>query len=62
MPVNRWHLREWSFEEFNSILRQLDDVEFEWYFLDGPWAGPFYTNNSCSSNTLALAPALIVQV
>lgn len=61
MPVNRWHLREWSFEEFDSILRQLDEVEVEWNFLNGPWAGPFDATSVPTSETLALAPVIYVK-
>jgi 2-polyprenyl-3-methyl-5-hydroxy-6-metoxy-1,4-benzoquinol methylase len=61
-PRNPWHLREWTMEELDFILHQLPDVQVEWNFLDGLWAGPFHTSRSCSNPTLALTPALIKQL
>jgi len=58
-PKNHWHLREWSYEEFDLILRQLQQIQVEWNFLDGPWEGPFQTGQVISGDTQALAPVLI---
>jgi 2-polyprenyl-3-methyl-5-hydroxy-6-metoxy-1,4-benzoquinol methylase len=56
-PKNHWHLREWSFDEFNSILGWLSR-EYEWNFLNGKWDGPFETSSELSENTMALTPAI----
>lgn len=58
-PKNLWHLREWSYDEFDSILHQLPGVRVEWNFLDGAWEGPFHTRQVVSDATLALAPVLL---
>jgi ubiquinone/menaquinone biosynthesis C-methylase UbiE len=58
-PKNPWHLREWSYQEFDSLLRQLPGVQVEWNFLDGPWEGPFQTSLVISDATLALTPVLL---
>jgi len=60
MPKNRWHLREWSYEEFNSIIQQIPNIHVDWNFLNGPWEGPFDCTSVVSENTLALTPALIL--
>ena len=32
-PKNRWHLREWSYEEFvESILQKISNVQVDWNF------------------------------
>ena len=58
-PRNRWHLREWSFEEFSAILGQLDGVRIIWHFLDGPWEGPVRVSSRLTEDTMALTPALL---
>lgn len=58
-PKNPWHLREWTFEEFDEILRRLNK-SYEWNFLNGPWEGPFSVSKSVTETTLALTPAILV--
>jgi SAM-dependent methyltransferase len=58
-PRNRWHIREWSFEELDSILREFPDAHIDWNFLNGPWDGPFECGPAIHKDTLALAPALV---
>lgn len=58
-PKNRWHLREWSFQELDAILQGIPDVHVEWNFLDGRWDGPFECRSVVSENTMALVPALM---
>jgi ubiquinone/menaquinone biosynthesis C-methylase UbiE len=58
-PKNPWHIREWNYEEFDQILRQLDK-EYEWNFLNGPWEGPFTVSQRHKDTTLALTPAIII--
>ena len=53
-PKNYWHLREWSFEEFDEIIRKFGQVE--WNFINGPYEGPFTISTTLSDNTLALSP------
>ena len=53
-PKNIWHLREWSFEEFNAILSHHGSVE--WNFLNGPYDGPFTTGKVPVEETLTLSP------
>lgn len=55
-PRNYWHLREWSFEELDAILRRHGRVE--WNFLDGPFEGPFVTTKKVGDETLTLSPFL----
>jgi 2-polyprenyl-3-methyl-5-hydroxy-6-metoxy-1,4-benzoquinol methylase len=55
-PKNYWHLREWSFPEFNNILKKFGKVE--WNFLNGPFEGPFVISDSLQENTLTLSPFL----
>ncbi len=56
-PKNHWHLREWSFEEFDEIAKKHSKVE--WAFLDGPWQGPFVIKKKVGTNTLVLIPTLV---
>ncbi|NIT04302.1 methyltransferase domain-containing protein [Candidatus Saccharibacteria bacterium] len=56
-PKNRWHLREWSYEELDVILRR-HNAKLEWYFIDGPWDGPFKVVDKLSRKTLVLMPIL----
>jgi hypothetical protein len=58
-PQNPWHLREWSYEEFDAILRQLG-VKYEWSFLNDPWEGPFEVSYKVTGTTMALTPAIHV--
>lgn len=58
-PKNPWHIREWSFKEFDAILRKLG-MTCEWNFVNGPWEGPFSVSQRISQATIALAPALIM--
>ena len=59
-PKNRWHLREWSFQELDTILQGIPNVHLDWNFLDGPWKGPFECGTAISEDTMALAPALML--
>jgi len=59
-PKNPWHMREWSYEDLDSILQRMPDVRVEWNFLNGPWQGPFECTSVVSENTLALTPALMM--
>ena len=56
-PRNPWHLREWSYDEFDAILRQIG-VKYEWNFLNGPWEGPFEVSRQITETTMALTPAI----
>lgn len=58
-PMNPWHLREWSFDEFDSILSELG-VKYEWNLLNGNWDGPFEVSSALNENTMALTPAIKV--
>jgi SAM-dependent methyltransferase len=58
-PRNPWHIREWSYAEFDQILKQLEK-KVEWNFLNGPWDGPFTVSQSIESESLALTPAIIL--
>lgn len=60
-PKNRWHLREWSYEEFDAILQQIPDVEVDWNFLNGPKWGPFEASSHVRDDTRALTPALTLR-
>lgn len=53
-PKNYWHLREWSFEEFDEIIKKFGHVE--WNFINGPYDGPFSISDEIKENTLALSP------
>lgn len=57
-PTNYWHLREWSFEEFDEIAKS-HTKKVEWTFLDGPWEGPFKITHKVNKDTLVLLPVLI---
>ena len=59
-PKNRWHLREWSFQQLDAILQGIPDVRVDWNFLDGPWEGPFECSPGVSEDTMAVAPALML--
>jgi len=60
-PKNRWHLREWSLSELEHVMQPMPAVRVEWNCLDGPWEGPFECRSVVSEDTLALAPALLVE-
>lgn len=59
-PKNYWHLREWRYEEFDSILQQIPDVRVDWNFLNGLWNGPFEYSSVISKDTLSLIPVLML--
>lgn len=59
-PKNYWHLREWSYKDFDSILQQIPDVRVDWNFLNGLWNGPFECESIVSKNTLSLVPVLML--
>jgi len=56
-PKNYWHLREWTQNELDAILRELG-VTVEWNYLNGPFEGPFVCSREIASDTLVLAPVL----
>jgi SAM-dependent methyltransferase len=53
-PKNYWHLREWSFEELDEILKQHGNVD--WNFLNGPFEGPFIHSKRVEQGTMTLSP------
>jgi len=53
-PKNYWHLREWSYDEFDEIIRKYGKLE--WNFINGPYEGPFTISTSLSNDTFALSP------
>jgi ubiquinone/menaquinone biosynthesis C-methylase UbiE len=53
-PKNYWHLREWSFEEFDQIVRKFGHIE--WNFINGPYEGPFLVSDQKTEDTYALSP------
>lgn len=55
-PKNYWHLREWSFEEFDAIIKKHGTPE--WNFINGPFDGPFTISSAPKEDTLALCPFL----
>ncbi len=57
-PRNPWHIREWSFEQFNQILLRIHNVKIEWKFLDGTVNGPFQISKEPSDETYALVPII----
>lgn len=57
-PKNHWHLREWSFKEFNEIAKT-HKSKVNWNFLDGLWEGPFKLRKKVSKDTLVLLPVFI---
>jgi ubiquinone/menaquinone biosynthesis C-methylase UbiE len=59
-PKNYWHLREWSFEEFDAILREHGQVE--WNVLNGPWEGPFQHSQEIQHDSLTLSPFLLKNI
>lgn len=55
-PKNYWHLREWSFEEFDQIVSKFGWIE--WNFINGPYEGPFTISTEINQDTLALSPII----
>lgn len=53
-PKNHWHLREWSFGEFDEIIKKHGKVD--WNFLNGPFEGPFTHSKIVQEQTLTLSP------
>ncbi len=58
-PRNRWHLREWSYNEFNEIVSRIPGTKIDWNFICGSLSGPFQIFTDFQSDTQALTPALI---
>lgn len=59
-PKNYWHLREWSFEELDEILKQ-HKAKIDWNCINGPWDGPFNVSSKVMPDSMTLTPALILQ-
>ena len=59
-PKNYWHLREWSFEEFDKIIKKFGQVE--WNFIIGSYEGPFSISNRIDENTQALSPFIFKHI
>jgi 2-polyprenyl-3-methyl-5-hydroxy-6-metoxy-1,4-benzoquinol methylase len=59
-PKNYWHLREWSFEEFDEIIRKYGKID--WNFLNGPFEGPFTCSKTVQENTLTLSPFIFKDI
>lgn len=55
-PKNHWHLREWNFDELDTILRAHGSVD--WNCVNGPYDGPFTITDTPQADTLDLAPFL----
>jgi ubiquinone/menaquinone biosynthesis C-methylase UbiE len=53
-PKNYWHLREWSFDELNTIVSRYGTVE--WNFINGTGDGPFNISGDVRLSTQALTP------
>ena len=53
-PKNPYHLREWSYEEFDGIIRRYGKID--WNFLNGMWEGPFTISQELQPDTQALSP------
>ncbi len=56
-PKNYWHLREWSFEEFDDIISEYG--QRDWNFLNGPFEGPFTCSQTVQENSLTLSPFIL---
>ena len=52
-PKNYWHLREWSYDEFDEIVRIFGRVE--WNCINGPYEGPFTISTEIHRDTFALS-------
>jgi 2-polyprenyl-3-methyl-5-hydroxy-6-metoxy-1,4-benzoquinol methylase len=59
-PKNYWHLREWSYEELDAILRKHSKT-VDWHFINGPWDGPFSVSQKVANDTLALVPVVVLK-
>jgi 2-polyprenyl-3-methyl-5-hydroxy-6-metoxy-1,4-benzoquinol methylase len=57
-PKNYWHLREWSYEELDEILRR-HVSQIDWHFINGAWEGPFTVSRTPTDFTQALVPAVV---
>ena len=53
-PKNYWHLREWSFEEFDQIIRKFGRIE--WNFINELYEGQFTISTEINNDTFALSP------
>jgi len=49
-------LREWSYDEFDEIVRIFGRVE--WNCINGPYEGPFTISTEIHRDTLALSPII----
>ncbi len=58
-PKNYWHLREWSYDEFDAIARRAKNAKVQWFFVDGPWDGPHTVRKTVGSETLVLLPVFV---
>jgi ubiquinone/menaquinone biosynthesis C-methylase UbiE len=56
-PKNYWHLREWSYEELDEILRR-HASHIEWHFINGAWEGPHTVSRTLAASTQGLVPVL----
>lgn len=56
-PRNYWHLREWRHKELDEILSK-HQAKVDWFFIDGPFNGPFKILRQVSKDTLVLLPVL----
>jgi ubiquinone/menaquinone biosynthesis C-methylase UbiE len=52
-PKNYWHLREWTYDELEKIVRKFGSPD--WKFINGPYGGPFEISKKPDENTQALA-------
>lgn len=59
-PKNYWHLREWSFEEFDEIISRFGKVE--WNFINGIYEGPFSISTVPHEMTMALSPFIFKSI
>jgi len=59
-PKNSWHLREWTWEELDAILKALC-FKYEWNFIDGPFEGPFNGRIEATLDTLSLVPVILLE-
>lgn len=55
-PKNYWHLREWSYEEFDEIAKSHSQARVKWQFVDGEWEGPHTVTDKVGPDTLVLMP------
>lgn len=58
-PRNHWHLREWSRDELDAILRE-HTVHVEWHHVNGPFDGPNTVSREVQPDTQTLTPALVL--